>query len=99
MTLLRCSSPSWDAAPWATCCIPQVPDRATVGDVVLADACLFLDRLRTREQNVFDWGLWGGGCIPSAKMKADLGLKGGVLTSQIGYAISKLQTEIIDKAS
>ncbi len=29
-----------------------------VGDVVLAEGCLFLDRLRTRDKNAFDWGLW-----------------------------------------
>ena len=65
-----------------------VPGKSKVGDVVMADACLFLDRLRTHNQNVFDWGLWGGGCIPTAQMRLDLGLTAGVCASQIGWAPS-----------
>jgi hypothetical protein len=68
-----------------------VPGRATVGDVVLADGCLFLDRLRTRNKNAFDWGLWGGGCMPTPRMAAELGLKSGILASQIGYSVTALQ--------
>ena len=37
---------------------------AEIGEVVLADGCLFLDRIRSRDKNAFDWGLWGGGCVP-----------------------------------
>ena len=74
-----------------------VPGRATVGDVVLADGCLFLDRLRTRDKNAFDWGLWGGGCIPTPKMSEALGLKTGILASQIGYSVTALQEDIIGK--
>ena len=74
-----------------------VPGRATVGDVVLADGCLFLDRLRTRNKNAFDWGLWGGGCMPTPRMAAELGLKSGILASQIGYSVTALQEDIIGK--
>ena len=28
-----------------------------IGDVVLGEACLFLDRLRTRNKKAFDWGI------------------------------------------
>lgn len=74
-----------------------VPGRASVGDVVLADGCLFLDRLRTRDKNAFDWGLWGGGCLPTPRMSGALGLKTGILASQIGYSVTALQEDIIGK--
>jgi len=41
---------------------------AEIGEVVLADGCLFLDRIRSRDKNAFDWGLWGGGCVPAPEM-------------------------------
>ena len=76
-----------------------VPGRASVGDVILADGCLFLDRLRTRNKNAFDWGLWGGGCLPTPRMASALGLKTGVLASQIGYSVTALQEDIIEKTA
>jgi hypothetical protein len=54
-----------------------VEGKAAVGDVVLADGCLFLDRLRTRNKNAFDWGLWGGGCMDTPRLAAALGIKTG----------------------
>lgn len=74
-----------------------VPGLASVGDVVLAEGCLFLDRLRTRSKNAFDWGLWGGGCVSASQLRSALSLKGGAVASQIGYQVSPLQEEIIDK--
>jgi hypothetical protein len=55
-----------------------VEGKASVGDVVLADGCLFLDRLRTRNKNAFDWGLWGGGCMDTPRLAAALGIKNGM---------------------
>jgi hypothetical protein len=72
-----------------------VPGRATVGDVCLARGCLFLDRLRTRDKNAFDWGLWGGGCIPAPQLESQLGLVPVALASQIGYSVTPLQEDII----
>ncbi len=74
-----------------------ISERAHVGDVVLAEGCLFLDRLRTRDKNAFDWGLWGGGCIPTLRMSEALGLKRGIVASQIGYSVNELQVDIIHK--
>jgi hypothetical protein len=54
-----------------------VQGKASVGDVVLADGCLFLDRLRTRDKNSFDWGLWGGGCVHTPRLASALGIKNG----------------------
>ena len=73
-----------------------VPGRATVGDVCLADGCLFLDRLRTRDKNAFDWGLWGGGCIPCSNLRSSCGVKRATLASQIGYSVTPLQEDIIE---
>ena len=69
-----------------------------VGDTVLADGCLFLDRLRTRSKSAFDWGLWGGRCVSASHMASSLGLRTGTLASQIGYAVTPLQEEIMSKA-
>lgn len=74
-----------------------VPGRACVGDVVLAKGCLFLDRLRMRNKNAFDWGLWGGGCLPTPRMASALGLKVGTLASQVSYSVTPLQEHIIKR--
>lgn len=65
----------------------------------LAQGCLFLDRLRTRSKNAFDWGLWGGGCVPTPRLAEAAELKHGTLASQIGYGINALQEAIIDEVS
>ena len=75
-----------------------VPTNVAVGDTVLADGCLFLDRLRTRSKSAFDWGLWGGRCVSASHMASSLGLRTGTLASQIGYAVTPLQEEIMSKA-
>ena len=46
---------------------------------MLADGCLFLDRLRTHSKNAFDWGMWGGGCVAAKAMCAAVGLKRATL--------------------
>jgi hypothetical protein len=46
--------------------------------------CLFLDRLRTRDQNAFDWGLWGGGCTPTPRLAAALRLTRGTRPASPG---------------
>eukprot|EP01084_Bolivina_argentea_P114604 204000_1 len=66
-----------------------------IGDVIFGEACLFLDRLRTRSKNAFDWGLWGGRSLQADNMAKDLGLTKGVIGSQIGYMITEFQTEMI----
>jgi len=66
-----------------------IEGRTQVGDVVLGTGCLFLDRLRTRSKGAFDWGLWGGGCVPAPNLaKKHPCLKAGVVASQIGYTVS-----------
>ena len=74
-------------------------DAVEVGDVVLGEACLFLDRLRTRNKNAFDWGLWGGSSVPTNNLAKDLGLVKGVIASQIGYMINGFQSELIGNAN
>merc|ERR1719242_264205 len=74
-------------------------DTVKIGDVVLGEACLFLDRLRTRNKNAFDWGLWGGSSIPADNMIKECGLIKGVLASQIGYMVSPFQVEMIGNAN
>lgn len=72
-----------------------VPGRASVGDVVLADGCLFLDRLRTRNKNAFDWGLWGGGCLHTPRMASALGLKNGTRAPmQPSFSISRATQQL-----
>jgi len=72
------------------------PNCCGLGDVVLVDACLFLDRLRFKTVNAFEWGIWGGATIPSETLQRDLSLKVGTVGSQIQYAISDVQQEIVD---
>eukprot|EP01062_Namystynia_karyoxenos_P011333 TRINITY_DN14053_c0_g2_i1.p1 TRINITY_DN14053_c0_g2~~TRINITY_DN14053_c0_g2_i1.p1 ORF type:complete len:492 (+),score=151.20 TRINITY_DN14053_c0_g2_i1:104-1579(+) len=74
-----------------------VPGRAKIGDTVLTDACLYMDRLRTRNKNAFDWGVWGGGCARCDSMAKELGLVRGTVASQIGYAVTEMQERLIDK--
>lgn len=70
-----------------------------IGDVVLGEACLFLDRLRTRNKTAFDWGLWGGSSMPVDTMIEECGLIRGVVASQIGYMVSEFQVEMIGNAN
>lgn len=74
-------------------------DSVEIGDVVLGEACLFLDRLRTRNKNAFDWGLWGGSSVKTSNLSKDLGLVKGVVGSQIGYMITGFQSELIGNAN
>jgi len=69
-----------------------------IGDVVLGKACLFMDRLRTRNKNAFDWGVWGGGCMQTNVMAKEVGLVEGVLGSQIGYIVTPFQVELCNNA-
>jgi nucleoside phosphorylase len=75
-----------------------VPSKCSVGDVVIVKGCLFLDRLRTRSKNAFDWGLWGGAPLSTPRLAKECGLVEGTVASQIGYAISDLQYTIIRSA-
>lgn len=71
------------------------PETCKVGEVLLSDACLFLDRLRFKNVNSFEWGMWGGNTIKADKLQQDLGLRIGTVASQIQYSISDIQQEIV----
>jgi len=71
------------------------PSVCKVGDVLLADACLFLDRLRFKNVTAFEWGMWGGNTIKADKLQRDLELTVGTVASQIQYSISDVQAEIV----
>merc|ERR1712228_2664 len=70
-----------------------------IGDVIFGEACLFLDRTRTKDKNAFDWGLWGGCSIKTQKMCTDLNLIKGVIGSQVGYMVNEFQAEMIGNAN
>merc|ERR1712187_356591 len=72
------------------------PNTCKVGDVILVDACLFLDRLRFKNATAFEWGIWGGATIPAKTLQKDLNLKVGTVGSQIQYSITDVQQEIAD---
>eukprot|EP01084_Bolivina_argentea_P307093 530734_1 len=76
----------------------NVRDTVEIGDVIFGEACLFLDRLRTKNKNSFDWGLWGGKSMKCKNMIKDLGLCCGIIGSQVSYGVSKLQSEMIRNA-
>eukprot|EP01126_Amoeba_proteus_P037193 TRINITY_DN3824_c0_g1_i4.p1 TRINITY_DN3824_c0_g1~~TRINITY_DN3824_c0_g1_i4.p1 ORF type:complete len:303 (-),score=56.10 TRINITY_DN3824_c0_g1_i4:104-1012(-) len=66
-----------------------------VGDVILASGTVFLDRFRLSSKNAFDWGVFGGTTMPCKRIWSDLGLKQGLLGSQISYNIGSEQEELI----
>eukprot|EP01083_Nonionella_stella_P002062 5924_1 len=70
-----------------------------IGDVIFGEAYLFLDRLRTRSKNAFDWGLWGGRSLQADNMVKDLGLTKGIIGSQIGYIVTQFQTQMISNTN
>ena len=41
---------------------------------MLTNNCFHIDRLRTKDQNSFEWGLWGGESIATPNMVKDLNL-------------------------
>lgn len=51
------------------------PNVCKVGDVLLMDSCLFLDRLRFKNVTAFEWGIWGGNTIKADRLQRDLGMK------------------------
>jgi len=71
----------------------------TIGGVVLASGCLFLDRTRTSSAGAFSWGIWGGGTVPTPKLVKRLeefNVKFAPVASQISYAVSQLSMEKIN---
>eukprot|EP00928_Gymnodinium_smaydae_P087752 TRINITY_DN71977_c0_g1_i1.p1 TRINITY_DN71977_c0_g1~~TRINITY_DN71977_c0_g1_i1.p1 ORF type:complete len:387 (+),score=56.48 TRINITY_DN71977_c0_g1_i1:52-1212(+) len=78
--------------------VPVEQGSMHIGDTVLVKGCLFLDRIRTRSKDAFDWGLWGGNTVKADNMARELGLHQGPIASQIGYSVTQLQLEIIKNA-
>uniref|UniRef100_A0A7S4PLK9 EF-hand domain-containing protein n=1 Tax=Paramoeba aestuarina TaxID=180227 RepID=A0A7S4PLK9_9EUKA len=70
--------------------------KVKVGDAVLANGCVFVDRTRTSSKSSHDWGVFGGPTMPTTKLAAKLGLYEGLVGSQISYNITELQENLID---
>jgi nucleoside phosphorylase len=70
--------------------------KVKIGDVVVGEGTIFVDRIRTSNKNSFDWGIYGG---PSMRCSGSIGshcnLARGIVGSQINYSVNEVQTELI----
>lgn len=49
-----------------------VVGQAEIGDALLANGCVYIDRLRTSSKTAFDWGVHGGPVLPAHRAEAPL---------------------------
>ena len=75
-----------------------IPPTNSVGSVVLANSCLFLDRTRTSSASAFSWGVWGGGTVPTPRLADALkpfNVHYAPCASQTSYTVPPLSMEKI----
>ena len=73
--------------------LPQVQ----IGDALLASGCVFVDRIRTSSKHAFDWGVFGGPTLPTPRLCQALGLRQGLVGSQVSYEISQVQGQLMKR--
>jgi len=68
----------------------------SVADCVIGSGCVFVDRTRTSSKSSFDWGVFGGPTLRTERLRDHLGVKEGILGSQISYSVNDLQSTLMN---
>ncbi len=74
-----------------------MPNRTQIGEALIAQGCVFMDRIRTSSKRSFDWGIFGGPTLPTPRMDQALGLRKGLIGSQVGYEVGEVQVHLMEK--
>jgi len=71
--------------------------KVNIGDVLLGEGCVFIDRIRSSSKNSFDWGIYGGPTMfcPSIN-SSEFKISRGIVGSQVNYSVSPVQVELIN---
>jgi len=70
--------------------------KVKIGDVVIGEGTVFVDRIRTSNKNSFDWGIYGGPSMRCSKnIGSNLQFPRGIVGSQINYSVNEVQAELI----